>query len=47
MQQERLNHLLLLHVYKELTDFFDLKDVDNDFVLGSDQESICLDFFHS
>ena len=36
MKQERLNHLLVLHVHKELTDSFDLKDIASDFISGSD-----------
>ncbi len=36
MNQERLNHLLVLHVHKELTDSFDLKDIASDCISGSD-----------
>jgi len=32
MAQERLNHLMILHVHKERTDNLDLKSVLNDFV---------------
>ena len=31
MKQERLNHLMLLHAHKELTDTLNLIDVANDF----------------
>ena len=36
MKQERLNHLMLLHVHKELTDTLNLADVANDFVSSSE-----------
>ena len=36
MKQERLNHLMLLHVHKELTDTLNLADVANDFVSSCD-----------
>ena len=36
MRQDRLNHLMILHVHKELTDALDLKEVGNDFVCGSE-----------
>ena len=36
MKQERLNHLMLLHVHKELTDTLNLADVVNDFVSSSE-----------
>ena len=32
MTQERLNHLMILHVHKELTDSINLCDVANEFV---------------
>ena len=35
MKQERLNHLMLLHVHKELIDTLNLADVTNDFVSSS------------
>ncbi len=38
MKQERLNHLLVLHVQKELTDSFDLKDIASDFISGSQNQ---------
>ena len=36
MSQQRLNHLMLLHVHKNLTDSLNLVDVANDFIAGSD-----------
>ena len=36
MKQARLNHLMLLHVHKDLTDGLDLLSCANDFVSGSD-----------
>ena len=36
MSQDRLNHLLLLHVHTELTDSLDLIVVANDFVAESE-----------
>ena len=36
MSQDRLNHLMILHVHKELTDALDLKEVANEFVCGSE-----------
>ena len=36
MSQDRLNHLLVLHVHKELTDSLDMITVANDFVAGSE-----------
>lgn len=36
MSQDRLNHLMILHVHKELTDALNLKEVANDFVCGSE-----------
>ena len=35
MTQSRLNHLILLHVHKDLTDKLDLAICTNDFVRGS------------
>ncbi len=35
MKQERLNHLLVLYVHKELTDSLNLKDIANDCISGS------------
>ena len=37
MMQERLNHLLVLHVHKERTDALDQKDIGEKFVAGSEQ----------
>ena len=37
MMQERLNHLLVLHMHKERTDGVDLKDIGEKFVAGSEQ----------
>ena len=39
MAQERLNHLMIMHVHKERTDKLDLKSVLNDFVAGSEHRS--------
>ena len=36
MAQERLNHLMIMHVHKKRTDKLDLKSVLNDFVGGSE-----------
>ena len=36
MSQDRLNHLLVLHVHKELTDSLDLITVANDFAADSE-----------
>ena len=36
MSQQRLNHLMLLHVHKSHTDDLDLIDVANDFIDDSD-----------
>ena len=36
MSQQRLNHLMLLHVHKSSTDQLSLVDVANDFIAGSD-----------
>ena len=36
MSQQRLNHLMLLHVHKDRTDGLDLVDVANDFIFGSE-----------
>ena len=34
MHQERLNHLMLLHIHRDRTDKLELVDVANDFVKG-------------
>ena len=36
MMQARLNHLMLLHVHKEMTDQLDLVACANEFVAGSE-----------
>ena len=36
MKQPRLNHLMVLNVYKELLDNMDLKDIANQFVQGNE-----------
>ena len=36
MTQPRLNHLMILNVYKELLDNMDLKDIANQFVQGNE-----------
>ena len=36
MSQQRLNHLMLLHIHKKLTDDLNLVDVANDFIAGHD-----------
>ena len=36
MKQARLNHLVLLHVHKEMTDTLDLIACANDFISGND-----------
>ena len=35
-RQDRLNHLMILHVHKDRTDALDLKEVANEFVSGSE-----------
>ena len=42
MHQNRLNHLMILHVHKHLTDDIDIKSVANEFVAGSEH---CLTLF--
>ena len=37
MSQERLNHIAILHVHRELTDQLDLNEICNDFVQRNDQ----------
>ena len=34
MNQDRLTHLMVLHIHKELTDKLDLITIANDFVAG-------------
>ena len=36
MHQNRLNHLMMLHIHKHLTDALDIKSVANEFVAGSE-----------
>lgn len=36
MSQRRLNHLILLHVHKSLTDGLNLVDIASDFIAGND-----------
>ena len=36
MSQDRLNHLMVMHIHKELADKFNLLDVANDFVAVDD-----------
>ena len=36
MSQQRLNHLMLLHIHKNLTDDLNLVNVANDFIAGHD-----------
>lgn len=36
MSQDRLNHLMILHVHKERTDGLDLKAVATEFIHGSE-----------
>ena len=36
MSQERLNHLMVLHIHKDRTDSLNAIDIANDFVSGSD-----------
>ena len=36
MKQQRLNHVMMMHIHKEQTDALDLIDVGNDFVDGSE-----------
>lgn len=38
MNQDRLNHLTVLHVHKTLTDTMDLIEVVNEFVTGSEHQ---------
>ena len=39
MKQGRFNHLMILHIYKDLTDSLDLIQVANDFVFVSEHRS--------
>lgn len=39
MSQQRLNHLMILHVHKDKTDELDLKSCLNEFVEGSEHRS--------
>ena len=39
MAQERLNHLMVMHVHKERTDKLDLKSVLNNFVGESEHRT--------
>ena len=43
MSQQRLNHLMILHVHKDKTDELDLKSRLNEFVEGMSTEVVCLD----
>jgi hypothetical protein len=36
MTQQRLNHLTLLHVHKDITDNLDLKNICNDFISANE-----------
>ena len=36
MTQPRLNHLIILNVYKEISDKMNLKDIANQFVQGNE-----------
>lgn len=36
MSQQRLNHLMLLHIHRHLTDELDLIGIANDFIVGND-----------
>ena len=45
MSQGRLNHLMLLHVHKDLTDGLKLVDVANAFVSGSENRLCVFDNF--
>ena len=36
MNQDRLNHLMVLHILKQITDDLNLKDVANDLVSASE-----------
>ena len=42
MTQERLNHIMVLHVHKDMTDSLNLKSVGNFFVAGRGDEFGCL-----
>lgn len=39
MSQERLNHLMILHVHKDTTDTLDLKSIANEFVGESEHRA--------
>ena len=39
MSQQRLNNLMILHIYKERTDSLDLTQCIKDFTLGSDHRT--------
>ena len=42
MGQARLNHLMVLSIYKEMGDKNDLRTTANNFVEGSEHKTLCL-----
>ncbi len=45
MKQDRLNHLMILNIYKELANELDLPAVANEFISDSDHRKNFLDHF--
>lgn len=45
MTQERLNHLMVLHVHRESTDAMDLREIANDFVSYKEADFPLLESF--
>ena len=45
MIQPRLNHLMILNVYKEISDKMDLKDIANQFVQGNEHRLTIFETF--
>ena len=47
MSQQRLNHLMLLHVHKERTDALDLEEAAREFIVNSEhRQRISAHFNH-
>ena len=45
MTQRRLNHLMILNVYKEILDKMDLKDIANQFLQGNEHSLTIFETF--
>lgn len=46
MSQERLNHLMILHIHRELTDKLDLIETANTFISGHEHRLSIFGKFH-